>query len=131
MLYWTSEAHTAADTTERMGLEVLQYEYTEAVKLQISFELQGSAYEPIIELGQGTSLEQPTWGKAYIWKTTTGLLIRQITETGDTVDVAFNADKEIKVAGNTGSGLNIRNTAIAATAPESPQAGDMWINTGA
>jgi hypothetical protein len=130
-LYWTDSTHTAADTTERTGLEVLQYEYTEAIKTQIAFELEGSNYEPVIVLGQGTSLTETTWGKAYVWKTTTGLLIRQITETGDSVDITFNNSNEIKVVGNTGTGLNIRNIAIGATEPTGAQAGDIWINTGA
>ncbi len=82
LLYWTDETHEAASADET-DYPVMMYVYTEAVKLQISFELQGSVYEPVIELGQGTSVEQPTWGKGYVWKATDGLYIKYITETGE------------------------------------------------
>lgn len=81
-MYWTDATHTAA-TTDETDYPVMQYVYVEAVKTQISFELMGENYEPVIVLGQGTSLEGGDNGKAFIWKSTTGLTIRYVTEAGE------------------------------------------------
>lgn len=75
-LYWTDETHTAADTTERTGLEVWTFLYTETNKMRIGFRLDpgGSGYYiPMVELGAGTGSGDN--GKGFMYKGTSGLYL--------------------------------------------------------
>jgi hypothetical protein len=72
LLYWVDETHTAA-TTEETDFPVYVYEYTEATKLEIAFEYDGTYYTPKIILGAGTGVNDN--GKAKIYKDTTGFYI--------------------------------------------------------
>jgi hypothetical protein len=81
-LYWTDETHTGV-TDEVNAYPVTQYVYTEMVKAKFSFENVGGTYEPQIWLGAGAGVSgHPEYGKACIWKDTTGLLLKYITSTG-------------------------------------------------
>lgn len=129
-LYWTDETHTAATTTET-DYPVYQYTYTEQIKLSLQFISDGSTYTPKIVLGVGDGVTSES-AKAIIYKGTDGLEINYYQpNTGDLVQMMITNSKEIKCTGNTGMGLGVRNIAIGETEPASPQAGDVWIDTGA
>jgi hypothetical protein len=81
-LYWTDETHTGV-TTDATDYPVTMYAYTELVKANFTFTLVGSEYVPQLSLGAGAGVSgHPEYGKGYIWKDTTGLLLKYITSTG-------------------------------------------------
>ena len=101
-LYWTDETHTGV-TDEVNAYPVTQYVYTEMVKAKFSFENVGGTYEPQIWLGAGAGVSgHPEYGKACIWKDTTGLLLKYITSTGAEHYIRLG---ESGIEGITGSGI--------------------------
>jgi predicted transcriptional regulator len=84
-VYWTNAEQTAV-TFEATAFPVTVYAYTEQVKMSISFTYDSGAgtYIPKIVMGLGTGSGDN--GKAFIYKNTTGLLLRYITEGGVTRD---------------------------------------------
>lgn len=128
-LYWMDDTHATA-ATEETDYPVMVYTYTEMVKMRFAFEFSDSAYNPKVQLGAGDGV-LPDSAKGEIFKGASGIEINyNVSNTGDQVQLALTDDKEIKAQGNTGTGLGVRNFAFGTTAPESPQFGDFWVNTG-
>lgn len=127
-LYWIDGEH-AATTTNVTDFPVTIYQYTEAIKMSINFELVNGVYEPKIVLGIGDGTGDKH-GTAEIYKETTGVVINYYKSiTGDLRQLELS-DAGITVTGNTGE-VGLRNVYISATAPANPQLNDLWIDTDA
>lgn len=72
LLYWTDDTHVAA-ATEETAYPVYVYLYNELVKMEQSFETDGTDYVPKITLGAGSSSGDE--GKGIIWKDADGLTL--------------------------------------------------------
>ena len=87
LLYWR-DASKDSVTTDVTAYPVRIFVYTEAVKLKIWFKEHDGLKVPFIELGSGSSLENPDRGKGFIFKDNTGLILRYVTQaTGKEVEV--------------------------------------------
>ena len=118
LLYWSDVGMTAMGTAVT-SYPVIVYSYTEATKLQISFDDVGGTYIPRITLGAGDGVTTNS-GKAVIYKPNTELQITYYqSNTGDAIQVSINDDKEVRVSGNTGAGFSARNIGFGSAAPAS------------
>lgn len=88
--FWWTDASMTEMTYEDTGIPVMVYVYDELTKLTIRFEsieLAGGEQTvmPVLVLGAGTGTDDH--GKAYLFKDTEGLVIRQITNSGGVTDI--------------------------------------------
>ena len=133
---WTDETHTQMTSEKTTDYPVTVYKYTELTKASIAFTSitlpDGTeTVMPVLTLGAGDGVTSYS-AKAIIYKSTNELVITYYQSgTGDPITLAINDKKEIRCSGNTGNGLSIRNLAIGASAPESAQLNDLWIDTNA
>lgn len=150
MPLWYTDETRRGMTWEDKGdaLRVMVHQYDFLTKAEISFIMVNGTAIPAIVLGAGVgNAEHPDWGKTFIYKETTRLVIRYISSTGKEKAVYLtdtgleivnttSGDVEQKIAfsedgiiqtGNTGE-QGLRNIHISTTEPASPQTGDLWIN---
>jgi uncharacterized repeat protein (TIGR02059 family) len=81
VLYWTDGTQTVATYTDT-GYPVTVYQYTELIKMRLSFAADETGnYIPKIIMGLGAGVEgHPDWGKAFIYKDVTGLLLQYLKQ---------------------------------------------------
>lgn len=101
-MYWKQDISTATITdgipyingqrvymtTDVTAYPVTIYQYTDYVKASFSYEMESGSYEPIISLGYGSGTGNN--GKAYIWKSTTGLTIKYIVDADNSTDIVLS-----------------------------------------
>lgn len=106
-LYWTDETHTGMTTTEN-AYPVTTYVYTELVKMDLSFQLIGGQYIPMVFYGAGTGIGNN--GKGYTYKDALNDLHVGVyhASTGVPVELLISDDGLRKVGGS--GDLQIRNT---------------------
>lgn len=125
-LYWKDDSHDVV-TLNESDYPVLMYKYEEVIKAKISFDNVGGIYTPRITLGAGDGVTDKS-AKAEIYKGQTGLEVNYYkSNTGDQLQLILS-DEGIIQTGNTGA-VGIRNIAISAEPPASPQMNDLWIDT--
>lgn len=125
--WWTDGTKTQMTGEESTGIPVMVYVYTELVKRSIRFADSGGTKVPVDTFGAGSGVGNN--GKAFLYKGTNGLYLDYYSATNGGLRRLMLGDDGITQTGSTG-GLGLRNIAIGATAPEHPQAGDLWIDTG-
>jgi len=76
-------------TTEVTDWPVFSYAYTEQIKSEYAFELDGEYYVPQIVLGAG---DEHGYSKGYIRKSQTGMLMRYVTSQNKYVDITWGDD---------------------------------------
>lgn len=87
LLYWKDSAKKAV-TTDITIYPVTVYVYEELVKMDLRFIDDGSLRYPIIQLGAGSSPEEPDRGKGFIFKDNDGLQLKYVTQlTGKEINV--------------------------------------------
>ena len=90
--YWWADAEHSRMTVEPGGEPVICYKYQELVKLTLRFEAMAmsngtATVMPVIVLGAGTGIGDR--GKAFIYKDSEGLVIRQVTGSGEYTEVTL------------------------------------------
>lgn len=86
-LYWTDGTYKGAGT-DITAFPVMQYVYTDYVKAEFYFEVESGSYEPVIRLGYGSGTGNN--GRAYIWKSTTGLTIKYVVDASTSTDIVLS-----------------------------------------
>ena len=107
-LYWANTEHKSASKTVT-DYPVMQFVYTDYVKSEITFEEDSGSYEPRIRLGYGSGTGDN--GRAYIWKSTTGLTLRYVIDASnetnltisDFVDAKMRRIKSVAISKSTGT----------------------------
>jgi hypothetical protein len=131
-LFWLDAEHTGItdDGIKYPDYPVKQLVYDELVKLEIAFEEIDGVKQPYIALGAGVDVEDyPNRGKLFIKKDTVGGYLEYTDGAGHLYQLRIGYGG-ITTVGNTGPN-GIRNIAIGATQPTSPQNNDLWIDTDA
>lgn len=126
LLYWKDDDYNIV-TLEETDYPVLMYVYTEKVKLSITFEEISGVYTPKITMGLGDGVK-PMSAKAEIFKGQTGLELNYYQSNTEALRQVIIDDTGIRQVGNTGT-AGLRNIAVQAAAPASPQNNDLWIDT--
>lgn len=136
LMYWVDETHEAA-TENETTFPVYVYLYNEFIKLELTFEYDGTNHIPKITLGAGTGVEgHPSYGKGYIYKGATGLYIeylhsvtgqsRIIKLTDEGIDLTdFEAIKYSETIAITG----LPQIWVQDEEPANAKAKDVWVHT--
>ena len=129
-LYYIDDTFTGMHT-EITDWPVMVSQYDEAVTMNIGFEditdSAGTLRVPTITLGRGDGATSMS-SKARIYKDRNGVVVEYFkSNTGQRLAITIT-DNGIENVGNTGD-KGLRNIAVSATAPTSPQNNDLWIDT--
>lgn len=135
-LYWTDGTHAAAGT-DVTAYPCMIYDYDELVKLEFTFESDGTYYIPKIILGAGSgNPSYPDYAKGYIYKASDGLYIKYLhSTTGEELVIKLTDD-----------GLDLSDFAtltlkenvvfqgmsqlwVQPDTPTAAKTGDAWIDT--
>jgi hypothetical protein len=97
-LYWLDDTYTGMTTTAN-SYPVLTYVYTELTKMDMSFQLIGSDYEPMILVGHGTGTANNA--KGVFWKSADNVFHMGYFHgvTGDLIEIQASNDGLIKSGG--------------------------------
>ncbi|SKB28294.1 phage minor structural protein, N-terminal region [Acetoanaerobium noterae] len=130
LLFWTDEYQKEMHTAET-DYPVMVYQYDAIPVMQMQFEeitdSVGNLRVPTITLGRGDGVT-PMSSKGRIYKDRKGMVVEYFkSNSGDRLAVTIT-DDGIEVPGNTGP-KGLRNIAVGATPPTSPQNNDLWIDT--
>lgn len=137
-LFWVDDTYTGMTLTET-DYPVTIYSYTELVKAEISFELDGSTYIPKIILGVGSGVSgHPEYGKSYIWKGTKGIYIdylhsvtgelRRVMLTDDGIDFSETVNGKVIYKDQT-IVEGLVQTFVQDDEPTYAKEKDVWVDT--
>ena len=135
-LYWEDGTFKKAITTVTL-FPVMTYCYTELIKTAFAFETDGTNYIPQIVLGAGVGdVENPHYGKGYIYKASDGLYIKYIHSTLGTELIVKLTDNGIDLTGwekiTLGSATiidGIPQIWVQTAEPTAAKEKDVWIDT--